>query len=251
LAIFAYNQSNAFTNDWKQLTPIFDSKDRFTGYQLDGKTYTGEVKQLKYSSSTGTVFKGGDVMWDDINNDGIIDAKDRQVLGCGQPDVLGGFNTEFKYKNFTLSAFISFALGGEVFNEYEYQRDNQLWSVLTEPSPVFIANSWTAQGDNAKYPSPYNTAAVGNTREASSMWVEDGSYIRLKNLRLGYDIPQGFANKLHVSSVNVYFILQNFFTWTNYSGYDPEFQSWGFSVGYDNNTYPKAKDILFGLNVNF
>lgn len=251
LAVFAYDQSNAFTSDWKQLTPTFNSKGAFTGYQLDGQTYSGTVKQLRYSSSTGTVFKGGDVMWDDVNHDGVIDAKDRQVLGYGQPDVLGGFNTEFKYKNFTLSAFFSFALGGEVFNEYEYIRDCQIYSASKEPSPLYVANSWTAQGDVAKYPNCYNTALLGNTREASSMWVEDGSYIRLKNLRLGYDLPKGLMNKLHVSSVNVYVMLQNFFTWTNYSGYDPEFQSSGFSVGYDNNTYPKAKDILFGLNLNF
>ena len=80
--IFPYDQSNAFTPEWVQLTPVFDEKDRFVKYQLNGQDYTGEVKQLRYGSPTGEVFKGGDVMWDDLNGDGVIDEADRQVIGC-------------------------------------------------------------------------------------------------------------------------------------------------------------------------
>ena len=251
MQIFAYDQSNAFDANWKQLTPVFDAGSKFTGYQLNGTAYTGVIQQLHYNSAGGTVFKGGDVMWDDVNHDGVIDANDRQVLGCGQPDIMGGFNTEFKYKNFTLSAFFSFVWGGQIFNEYEYQRSNRLYSPDIKENPVTLANSWMAPGDVAKFPSPANAAALQNTREASNLWIEDGSYIRLKNLRLGYDFPKSITKKLGIESMNISAIFQNFFTWSNYSGFDPEVLSYGFAIGYDNNSYPRSKDILIGLNLNF
>ena len=250
-AIFPYDESNAFTPDWKQLTPIFDEKDRFTGYELDGKAYDGEIKQYRYNTAAGDVFKGGDVMWDDVNKDGIIDAKDRQVLGCGQPDVIGGFNNDFTYKGFTLSLFFSFAIGGDVFNAYEQSRSEHKWSAITRGNPANIANSWKAPGDIAKFPKPNGAAVMDNTRFASSLWIEDGSYIRLKNIRLAYELPKNIVKKIGVESLSVSAMMQNFFTWSNYSGFDPELPSSGFAVGYDNNSYPKAKDILFGVNVNF
>ena len=250
LAIFQYNESNAFTPDWKQLTPIFDGKDRFTGYQLNGQTYTGTVNQMHYATATGAVFKGGDVMWDDVNKDGVIDTKDQQVLGCGQPNVMGGFNTEFRYKNFTLSAFFSFAFGGQNFNQNEYSRSNNTGSAITRANPFIIANTWMAPGDVANYPIA-NTSSVDNYRQASSLWVEDGSYIRLKNLRLNYQIPTKATKFLGIESLSVYALAQDFFTWSNYSGFDAEIPGSGFSVGYDNYVYPKAKSILLGLNLNF
>ena len=250
-AIFSYDQSNAFTPDWTQLTPIFDQKDRFKGYQLNGEAYTGEIKQLRNGSSIGAIYKAGDVKWDDINHDGVIDAKDRQVLGCGQPTVTGGLWTEFKYKNFSLSAYIYFALGGKVFNETEFQNSNQYYSAWSRPNPVILANSWMAPGDVALYPSPANTATLDNTREASDLWIQDGSYIRLKNIRLGYSLPKTLIKTLGIESMDVFALMQNFFTWSNYSGFDPEFPSWGLAVGYDYNSYPKSKDILIGINLNF
>jgi len=92
---------------------------------------------------------------------------------------------------------------------------------------------------------------MDNTRFASSLWIEDGSYIRLKNIRLAYELPKNIVKKIGVESLSVSAMMQNFFTWSNYSGFDPELPSSGFAVGYDNNSYPKAKDILFGVNVNF
>ena len=249
--IFSYDQSNAFDANWHQLTPVFDAGSKFIGYQLNGADYTGPIQQLHYSSANGPVFKGGDVMWDDVNHDGVIDANDRQVLGCGQPILMGGFNTEFRYKNFTLSAFFSFVWGGQIFNEYEYQRSNNLYSPAIRENPVTFAKSWMAPGDVAMFPSPANAAALQNTREPSNLWIEDGSYIRLKNLRIGYDIPKSFTKKLGIESMTLSAILQNFFTWSNYSGFDPEVPRSGFAVGYDNNTYPKSKDMLIGLNINF
>lgn len=250
--IFPYDQSNAFTSDWVQLTPVFDEKDRFVKYQLEGQDYNGEVKQLRYGTAKGEIFKGGDVMWDDLNHDGIINEEDRQVIGCGQPDFIGGFSTDFKWKGFTLSAFFSFAVGGDVFNNVDASRSDHKWSTLTQANPVNVANSWKAPGDIAKYPQPSNKRnSVDNTRKASSLWIEDGSYIRLKNLKLDYNFPKEWARVLRMKDLSMGVMLQDFFTWTNYSGFDPEIPSRGFAVGYDNHNYPKSKSILFSINANF
>lgn len=251
MAVFPYDQSNAFDENWNQLTPVFDEKGRFIRHELNGQVYEGTVKQLRYNSSTGAIFKGGDVMWDDLNKDGVINDEDRQVIGQGQPKVMGAFGTDIRFRNITLSALFSFSVGGDVFNAYERERSNHEWSSAIKPNPVNVANSWQAPGDIAYYPKPHNTAAVGNSRINSDLWIEDGSYIRLKNLKLNYQLPKKWASAVGSKDIHVYAMIQNYFTWTNYSGFDPELLPSGFAIGYDNQSYPKAKDILFGINVNF
>lgn len=246
--IFPYTESNAFTPEWKQLTPVFDEKDRFVRYELDGSEYAGEIKKM---TANNAVLEGGDVMWDDVNKDGKIDAEDRRVLGCGQPKVSGGFNNEFTYKGFSFSFFFTFAFGGDVYNAYEQVRSEHRWSSLNRSNPINIANSWKAPGDIAKFPRPIGTLAQDNTRAESSLWVEDGSYIRLKNIRLAYTLPGKWAKKLKMESVSVSAMMQDFFTWTNYSGFDPEVPGTGFAIGNDSRSYPRSKELLFGLNVNF
>lgn len=252
LQVFPYDQSNAFTSDWKQLTPIFDSKDRFVKYQFNGVDYEGEIKQLRYGTKNGEIFKGGDVMWSDLNGDGIINAEDRQVIGCGQADLVGGFSTDFRYKSFILSGFFAFSFGGDVYNGFESGRSNHKWSTLTMANPVNVAYSWKSPGDIAKYPIPSSIrGVVDNTRLSSSLWIEDGSYIRLKALKLGYELPRKFMNHLRIDSAQLNLMFENFFTWTNYTGFDPEIPSRGFAIGYDSNSYPKAKSVVLGINLNF
>lgn len=249
LEIFQYDQSNAFTPDWQQLTPIFDNRDRFSHYELNGQPYNGDVKQLKYTN--GTVFKGGDVKWDDLNHDGVIDDDDRQVIGCGQPDIIGGFSTDFRWKGLSLGVFFTFSAGGDVYNCYEASRNAHQWSALTVASPVNIANSWLAPGDIAQYPIPSNSHNVENTRPNSSLWIQDGSYIRMKNLKVSYSLPQKALSVLHMQDWTFSVMLQDFFTWTKYEGFDPEIPSSGFSIGYDNFCYPKSRSVLVGMNITF
>lgn len=249
LEIFQYDQSNAFTPDWQQLTPIFDNRDRFSHYELNGARYEGEVKQLKYTN--GTAFLGGDVKWDDINHDGVINDDDRQVIGCGQPDFIGGFATDFRWKGLSIGAFFSFSIGGDVYNGYEASRNSHQWSALTVASPVNVANSWQAPGDIAKYPIPSNSHNVENTRVNSSLWIQDGSYIRLKNLKVAYSLPKKWTSKMKMQDWTFNVMLQDFFTWTNYEGFDPEITSSGFAIGYDNFCYPKSRSVLVGMNITF
>ncbi|MBQ9339991.1 MAG: TonB-dependent receptor [Paludibacteraceae bacterium] len=256
LQIFQYDQSNAFFVDeggaWHQLTPVFDDKDRFVEYQLDGVKYDGEVRQLRYGTDKGEIFRGGDVMWDDINHDGVINDEDRQVIGCGQPDFTGGFTTEFRWKGLRVSAFFNFSAGGNVINVYEANRNAHIYGTLTQASPVYLAQSWLAPGDVAKYPIPTNARAiVQNTRLNSDLWIQDGSYIRLKNIKVSYTLPKNWLRTLHMQDWTFSVMLQDFFTWTNYDGFDPEIPSSGFAIGYDNNSYPRAKSVLCSMNVTF
>jgi TonB-linked SusC/RagA family outer membrane protein len=252
LNVFPWDQSNAFTPNREQLTPVFDENERFMDkYLLNGAEYIGEVKQLFFSDKK-TPFKGGDVMWEDVNKDGVIDTQDRTIIGCGQPDFFGGVNSEWSYKGFSLSAFFQFAIGGDVYNYTEWFRSSMTWAG-DSPNPMIVKNSWQAPGDVKKY---YKSAAGGtvqNPRTGTSLWVEDGSYIRLKSLRLGYNLPANLTKKLQLGNVNAYVLLRDFFTWTKYSGFDPEVNSRNtvFAIGYDNNAYPRAKDVVLGLNINF
>lgn len=250
LNIFAYNESNNFDMNWNQLTPIFDANGVFKEYQLNGVTYTGQRQQKKYASSTGKVFGGGDVNWEDINHDGVIDDNDRQVIGNGAPKVVGGFNNSLSYKGFTLSAFFSFSFGNDIYKRAVASNNSWVLSSITRGDPRIVAQSWIAPGDNAKYPLLYDSK-VENTRQTSSLWIEDGSYIRLKNLKLAYTLPNKVLKPLRIKSLDVYCMLQDYFTWTKYSMFDPEMAATGYNYGMDLNVYPRSKSMLVGLNLNF
>lgn len=252
LAIFSYDESNAFTPDGKQLTPVFDERERFVKHTLDGQDYNGEIKQLRYNSATGDVFKGGDVMWHDKNGDFVIDVNDKQKIGNAQPFLVGGFTNNFFYKQFALSMFFNFSIGGDIFNQTEYDRSNHIWSGITKANPLNVYQSWLAPGDIAKYPKPDGSSVVQNTRRESSMWVEDGSYIKLKNIRLRYRFPRSITSKMKIERLEVFVQLKDFFVWTNYTGQDPELGEGNvFVLGYDNNSYPRSKDMEFGINMKF
>ncbi len=250
LSIFSYNESNNYDMNWNQLTPVFDDRGVFVEYQLNGQSYTGERQQKKYGATTGKAFAGGDVNWDDINKDGVIDDNDRQIIGNGAPIVTGGFNNSITYNGFSLSAFFSFSFGNDIYKRSVASNNAWVLSSITRGDPRIVAQSWVAPGDDAKYPI-LNDTKVENTRQTSSLWIEDGSYIRLKNLKLGYDLPQKWLKPLHVKSLNLYCMLQDYFTWTNYSMFDPEMAASGYNYGMDVNIYPRSKSILFGLNLNF
>lgn len=251
-SIFPWDQSNAYTTDWQQLSPVFDSNERFMNqYTLNGSPYLGQVKQKLFSDKK-TAFKGGDVEWEDVNRDGVIDTQDRTIIGCGQPDFFGGFNTEWNYKGFNLSAFFSFSVGGDVYNYTEWWRSSMKWAG-DKPNPMIVKRAWKAPGDIASFYKPVAGGAVDNPREATSIWVEDGSYIRLKSVRIGYNLPSSITDKLKIGTVNAYVQMRDLFTWTKYSGFDPEVNSRNsvFSIGYDDNAYPRSRDMVFGINVNF
>lgn len=250
--IFPYDQSNAFTNDGQQLTPVFNNNVFTNQYQLNGQTYTGAVNQKKLPD--GRPFRGGDINWQEGSgaNDWTIDEKDRMILGNAQPDFTGGINSQFSYKNFSLFIAMYFSVGGEIYN-YAAQDRNAFRFTGNTPDPEVINNLWVKQGDVARYPRPFNddfdNAKLG---QGNSMYIEDASYLRLRNIRLNYNFSERFSKAIKAKNLGLYVYMNNALTFTRYKGYDPEFSTSSvLELGRDNNRYPRKREMGLGLNVNF
>ena len=215
--------------------------------------YTGEVKQKTLPN--GKPFRGGDINWDELNpkyRDGIIDDKDRGILGNAQPFLTGGFVLTFRYRQVTLSATGYFSAGGKIYNFARYNQDRnsmQAWS--TTPHISWVNNFWVKQGDEVTYPRPYHDAWQ-NDRSVNSLYIEDGSYFKIRNIRLNYRFKQQLVQKAHLKGLALYAYVTNPFTFTAYSGYDPEFSSYSaLSIGMDTNRFPRNREFGLGFTINF
>lgn len=245
--VFPCDESNAFTTQWEQLTPVFEN-GVFQKYQLHGQDYAGTVLQKRLPN--GKALRGGDYNWEDVDGSGIIDDNDRTVIGNALPKVTGGFGTELSYKQVSLFLSFYYSFGGEIYNDVEHQRNAFKYTGPT-PSPDVIYNIWTKPGDVALYPRPYNDD-FDNARYANSFYVEDGSYVKLQNIRLTYDLPKRWLKSVRIKSLGLYGYINNALTWTKYRGYDPEFSNNDpIQIGKDTNRYPKKREIGIGMNVNF
>lgn len=263
IGIYQYDASNAYTPDGQKLTPVgvtVKSPVRGTStdpvasvadhYELNGQVYTGVVNQKRYSN--GAVLLGGDSEWKDMNNDGLIDESDRHVIGNAQPDFYLGFVNNFTYKQFSLSFIINSTIGGQVYNQFKQNLTN--FPNNGNPSlPEAIYGAWTKQGDIATYPYYPDKDTRGSQRGGgNSYFLEDGSFIRLSNARFTYRFDPKLAQKVHTKNLSAYVYGVNLLTYTNYTGYDPEFSpSSGLTPGNDTGKYPKRTELGFGINVGF
>lgn len=248
--VFSYDESNAFTANWEQLTPVFDNGVFQYKYLLDGNEYTGEIHQKKLPN--GKPFRGGDYNWiePEGSSDGVIDDNDRMVIGNAMPNVTGGLTTTLTWKNLSLYLGFYYSLGGEIYNSAEHNRNMFKYSGTT-PSPEVIYNMWLKPGDKALYPRPFNDD-YNNGRMGNSFYLEDASFIRLQNVRIGYDVPKEWISKLMLKNVNIYAFVNNALTWTNYSGFDPEFSTNNpLQLGKDTYRYPRKREFGIGFSANF
>lgn len=249
--VFAYDESNAFDDNWNQLNPIFNENGSFSHYELNGNVYNGTINQ---KTKNGEILQAGDVNWLDNPNDpnkGEIDDNDRVLLGCAQPNVYGGLNSTLTWKNISLYVSFYYSLGGEIFNWLRYDRSNCAldWAAV---EPYVIHNLWTQPGDVAIYPSPNNSRKELNSKVGvSDYWMEDASFIKLRNLKLSYSLPESLCRKILLKNASIYFYGNNLLTWTNYTGYDPEFGGDVLSFGIDTGKYPRKRELGFGINVGF
>jgi TonB-linked SusC/RagA family outer membrane protein len=219
----------------------------------------------------------GDLKFKDINGDGKIDENDRTVIGNPLPDFTFGFNNTFRYKNFDLSIFINGSVGNDVLNytSIGLTHMNSSWTnqlttvkdraqlVQIDPNKTYADGSWWYYDvTNVKVANPdtkiprATTADPNDNDRISSRYIEDGSYVRLKNITLGYTFPKKSLRKLHLESLRLYANLQNICTITGYSGYDPEVgastqDSSGLVYGVDYGRYPSPSVYSFGLNISF
>ncbi|MFD2514879.1 SusC/RagA family TonB-linked outer membrane protein [Pontibacter locisalis] len=223
----------------------------FYGFISDGVFSTiDEVPASRQAQGT----QAGDINFRDINNDGIITDDDLTIIGNAQPDFVGGFTNEFRYKGFDLNVFLQFSYGNEIAApSHQYQKhlgndfldDNMLDDVL---------NRWRQPGDITDTPRATALDENNNNRSNSSRFVYDGSYLRFKNVILGYNLPSSVTERLNMRNLRVYVQAQNLFTFTDYPGFDPEVNFAGTSnttLGVDFYTFPQARTITFGVNVGF
>jgi len=192
----------------------------------------------------------GNIVFEDVFEDGIIDSRDRTKIGDPNPLFTGGLNNRLAWKGLSLTFFFQFSYGNDIYNgtrvylESMKGSDNQFATVL---------DRWTEPGDITDIPRATNSDRNENNRH-SSRFVEDGSYLKLKNLRLGYSLPSSITNRLKINRMEVYAVAQNIWVLTNYSGMDPEVNYAGQDVtrlGTDFFTYPQAKSLSFGISMSF
>jgi TonB-linked SusC/RagA family outer membrane protein len=246
LGVYQYDESNAYTDNWEQLTPVFVA-GTFTGYTLDGKAYNGTVNRLK---TAGNILKGGDMIWLNNSKDSVIDDADRIPLGNAQPKWIAGLSNQFSYKNFSLSFNVYVSWGGLLYDRGRQQLNQNTISNVT-PDPEYIRDSWSQPGDITKWPTPKNNG-MGNGRELSSLYLEDASFIRLRNVRLTYSLNKSIANKMKLKGATVYLYGNNLLTWTNYFWYDPEIAfNNALEMGQDSGRYPRKREFGAGVNLNF
>ena len=224
----------------------------FYGWEFLGVYARDEdnVDQVKFGSATGKVFKGGDIIWDDLNNDKIINDEDKQIIGNAQPLFAGGFNNDFSWKNFGLNLFFQFCYGNDIYSHLNNMRN---WVFAYNNVSTDALNRWRKQGDVTDYPAPVRNDPMRNEYlRVSDRWIEDGSYLRLKNVTFSYTIPQELTSKAGISKLKAYVTGQNLVTWTHYTGYDPEVNSYsGLQVGVDEGAYPQSRTVIFGINLEF
>ncbi|GGF73020.1 SusC/RagA family TonB-linked outer membrane protein [Wenyingzhuangia marina] len=185
----------------------------------------------------------GDIRFKDLNNDGIINDDDRTFIGNPNPAFTYSVNNTFNLGNFDLSVFIQGIQGNDIFNANRLYTENM--SVTTNQSTA-VLNRWTGAGTSNSVPRAIFGDPNNNNRP-SSRYIEDGSYIRLKNINLAYNIPSEILNKSFFNSIKIYASAQNLITVTNYSGFDPEVGT----NGIDNNTFPITKSFTLGATFGF
>lgn len=217
-------------------------------YQMEGiYQYDGEVPQPQYDIGV----RAGDVRWRDVDGNGIINDNDRVLMGSSNPDFTGGWNNTFKYKGLQLDIFAHFSKGNDTYSEWKQTslaRVGYLAGVLSE----YAENRWTGPGSSSLYARSINGAArSGFNTLNSNRFLEDGSFIRLRTVTLGYNLPSKFTNRFKVKSMRLYCQADNLMLFTPYSGYDPEVSNNldPSKFGVDNFSMPAPRTFNFGINV--
>jgi TonB-linked SusC/RagA family outer membrane protein len=221
---------------------VGESVAYFYGYKWDG-VYQNE-NELHESSPTNYV---GGWKYRDLNGDGVIDPDDRTRIGNPHPDFYGGFTNRFSYKGVSLSVNTQFRYGNDILNF-----NNLNLTMPTGGVNVYEAfnNYWDGEGSTNKYCKP----STRRSQMFSSRMLEDGSFFKIKNIRLAYSFPNLTANNQFISGLNVYLNLSNYITFTDYRGYDPDVSYQGITnlaVGEDFSQFPRTKQITAGIELQF
>ena len=213
----------------------------FVGYKTDGVFQTQE--EVDNAAVTNIATQPGDFKFVDQNNDGVIDLEDRVDLGNPIPDATMGLNISFYYKKFDFSAYAFASLGNEIVRNYE--RNQQLVN-----KPIWYLDRWTGTGSTNA--APRQTIGTSPNTLFSDYYVEDGSFVRLQNIQLGYTFSNNSSEESSFDKFRIYVSASNLFTLTEYNGYDPTAGTGApLGGGIDQGIYPSARTFLLGINVKF
>lgn len=242
--IFAGDVANIAQNVNSGIIQVGQPLGSFYGYVTDGiYQSTDELAAVTDASAR----KPGDRRYKDLNGDKKIDDNDRTIIGRAQPKFIGGINNSFSYKGFDLTVFFQGVYGNQILNANRFELE---YLNGTTNQDRDMLNRWTPTNTNTDIPRASTTRPANRI---SSRQIEDGSYLRLKNVQLAYTLPASVSKSIHIQNIKFYVTAQNFLTWTKYSGYDPEVNRFGQdsrSQGFDYASYPAAKTLIFGLNLN-
>lgn len=192
----------------------------------------------------------GDIRYKDLDGNGIINDKDARVIGNPNPKFVYGVTNTFSYKGVDLSIFLYGSYGGQIFNYT--RRQTEAFSSAYNNQLVTALNRYTADNTGSNIPR-YNQWTNNNTR-VSDRYIESASYLRIQNVTLGYNLPKSLLSRVKIASVRLYATCQNLYTFTKYSGYDPELGAINSTVGFmnvDNGHYPIPRTFTFGTNIQF
>ncbi|MEZ4840488.1 MAG: TonB-dependent receptor [Flavobacteriaceae bacterium] len=227
-------------------TQVGQAINSFFGFRTNGIFQTQEEIN-SYTATNGDIIqpnaKPGDFRWVDINDDGVIDADDRDFLGNSLPKITFGFTLNLDYKNFDLMIFTQGAGGNKI---YQGLRRLDIGSANYQTSAL---GRWTGEGTSNSFPRLTTNDTNRNFNNPSDFYLEDGDYLRLKTIQLGYSLPNDLISKIGLSRARIFITGENLFTFTKYSGYDPEIG--GGIFGIDRGYYPQAKSGMLGVNVQF
>ncbi|MNK18044.1 TonB dependent receptor [compost metagenome] len=251
-----------FDQRWNALTPYIATIGQSAG-QLYGAVWDGVYQYEDFTrdalgayvlkpnlpTNGNPTVQPGDIKYKDLNGDGVVNSSDFTVIGRGIPIHNGGISNNFSYKRFDLSVFLQWSYGNDLINA------NRLLFEGNGKQTRFF-NQYASYSDRWQPDNPSNSLfRTGGQGPAyySSRVVEDGSYLRLKTVSLSYSISPKLLQELKLKSLKVYTSAQNLFTWTNYSGSDPEVsvRNSTLTPGFDFSAYPRARTIIFGLNMSF
>ena len=218
----------------------------FYGYKTDGVFQNMDEVNSYVNSEGGLIMPDavrGDVRFVDMDGDGKITADDRTCIGDGTPDWTWGLTLNLAWRGIDLSMLWQGTIGNDV---YDATRRNDISKTNL---PAYMLNRWTGEGTSDKYP----RFVLGDSVnwQSSDLMVYDGSYLRLKNIQLGYTLPEHITRRIFISKLRVFVAAENLLTLTKYHGYDPEISSGGTSLGIDYGVYPQARTFSFGVNVAF
>jgi TonB-linked SusC/RagA family outer membrane protein len=191
----------------------------------------------------------GDIKYRDINGDGVMNANDYTIIGNGLPKHTGGFSNNFTYKGFDLNIFFQWAYGHNIQNANRLIFDGNALNSAYLNQYATYTDRWSPDNQTSRKHRAGGYFGGGY----STQTIEDGSYLRLKTAALGYNLPESMLRRIKIKTCRVYVSAQNLITWTNYSGMDPEVNTYNSALtpGFDYSAYPRAKTITFGLNLVF